>query len=133
MYDKEWLQNRVVSRLTLRDVFFQKLFQHMYITIFVHINICICIHAYMHILKHTYIYIYTHIYIYMYIPGPLTTVCFLRALRNLKHLDKTVCQNHDFESFRNATRTNKKNNVSIQKNNANLVSCQDRSDLFSVC
>ena len=56
---------------------------------------------------------FSHIYIYfcyffMYIPGPLTTVCFLRAVRNLKHLEKTACQNHDSESLRNATRAHKK-------------------------
>ena len=60
-----------------------------------------------------YLYKYTHTHIH--VPGPLTTVFFLRALRNLKHLEKIACQNHDFESLRNATRTHKKTTPALKK------------------
>ena len=56
--------------------------------IYIYINIYKYIYIHIYIYIHVYIHICIYIHVYIYIHGPLTTVCFLRALRNLKHLEK---------------------------------------------
>ena len=64
-------------------------------------------------------------YITIYVPGPLITIFFLRARGNLKHFQKSTCQNPDSESLRNAQKT-----MPTLKKKTNLMSSQDRMDLF---
>ena len=98
----------------------------------IHAHMHSCIYAYMHTCIHAYVYVYIYIFKYINIE-PFITVCFLRAFCNLKHLEKTVCQNHDWIYLKRTAGAKKKNNTNTRKDNANLVSCQDRSDLFSDC
>ena len=79
MYDKEWLQNRVVSRLTLRDVFFSKTipaYVYHHFCSHKYVYMCTCIYAYTETYLYIYIYTYRYIYIYIYLdPWPQSVFC----------------------------------------------------------